>query len=148
MAIGNWGDAVLCRDKDLSEFETNVLRWVQGRGSAEKWISKAKDLIAQKLRYSLRTVELATDEDDVLDLIADITPLKDAACYLSLHLICNDASTGADGWAQKAEMYWHKWEKEWPQALGLVSLDTDESGTLEDSEKYNVNTGVTLVRGS
>lgn len=148
MAISDWGATALCQDKDLIEFESNVLAWTRSKGTAQKWISKAKNLIAAKLRHSLRDVEIATDVDDVLDLIADVTPLLDTACYLSLHLLCNDCSVGGDYFERMADMYWHKYSKELPLALGLVSLDIDESGTIEDSEKYNVKTGVTFVRGS
>ncbi|MBU8914212.1 MAG: hypothetical protein KOO61_09330 [Spirochaetales bacterium] len=148
MAISDWSATALCQDKDLLEFEGQVLVWTRDKGTAQKWISKAKDLIATRLRYSFRDVELATDAADVLDLIADVTPLKDAACYLSLHLLCHECSVGGDYFESLEQMYWHKFEKEIPRALGLVSLDLDESGVIETSEKYNVKTGVTFVRGS
>jgi len=148
MAIGDWSAAILCLDKDLVEWESQVLAWARSEGSCKKWRDKAKEVIEQKLRHALRQVELDTDEDDVLDLIADVTPLNHSACFMTLHLLANDKSIGSgDQWSVKSEMYYRKFQDNWPQALGLISIDVDESGTLEDGEKYNVG-GVTFVRGS
>jgi len=147
MGIIDWTDEQLCEDSDLVKYETNVLEWTEVAGDARKWRDSAKELIEQRLRHALRTVELATDADDVLDLIADVAPLKIAASYMTLHLLCNDCSTGGDHWAEKASMYYSKFEDEWPRAVGLLSLDTDEDDLITDSEKYNVDTGATFSRG-
>lgn len=141
----SWSTEVLCVDADLLEFESNVLSWTKTRGSCEKWRDKAKYVIGQRLRYAFRATQVGTDTD-VLDLVLDTTPLKDAACFMALHLLCNDATTGEDAWSSKAEMYWSKFADEWPIALGLLSLDIDESGTIEQGEYYNVP-DVTLERG-
>jgi hypothetical protein len=146
MPIGDWSKAVLCEDSDLIEFESNVLNWTRSRGDCSKWRSKAKDIITNKLRHAFRSAATSTDED-ILDLIGDTGPLKDAACYMTLHLLCNDLSTGEDHWERKGEMYWTKFGKEWPIAYGLISLDIDESGAIEKAEMYNTP-GVKMVRGS
>jgi len=148
MAINDWSDGVLCVDSDLEEYESNIQEWVSNFGSCEKWRIKAKDEIEQRLRHGLRQIEIDTDEDDVLDLISSYDPLKNPACFMTLHLLCNDLSTNsADHWATKSEMYYRKFQDSWPIALGLIHLDIDESGTIEDDEKYNVP-GVTFVRGN
>jgi hypothetical protein len=144
----DWTDTVLCIDADLQEFETDVLAWTGGEAVAGKWRAKAKDLIAQRLDLKLRSVEEATDAADVKDLIGNPEVLKDAACYLSLHLLANDISHGAgDMYDRKAEMYHAKYEAELERAMALVHLDLDESGTIEDSEKYTAPTGVTFKHG-
>ena len=148
MAIGDWSATALCEDADLIDFESDVLAWVQStQGSAVKYRDKAKHIIGERLKHAFRQIEIDTEEDEVLDLIASVDPLKNAACYLTLHLICNDCSVGGDHWAGKAEMYYQKYNDEMPYALGLLSIDLDESGTIEDVEKYNVS-GIEFQRGS
>lgn len=148
MTMITWSSTVLCTDADLREFETDVLHWTGDEAVADKWRSKAKDLIAQSLDLRLRTIELETDADDVKDLISNPEVLKDAACYLSLHLIAMDVSHAAgDLYDRKAEVYYQKHKEELERALALVHLDLDESGTIETSEKYAAPTGVRLIHG-
>jgi hypothetical protein len=146
----DWSAAttILCEDADLLQFESNALAWVQSsQGGGKKYRDKAKDLIEQRLRFSFRSIAATLDSGvDVLDLLLSVSPLKDTACYLTLHLICNDASTGGDFWAQKGEMYWNKYMTEWATAFGLLSLDIDQSGVIESSEMYNIP-GITFQRG-
>jgi len=148
MATGDWLAAVLCTDSDLRTFEIKVLGWVSAEGSATHWRQSAKDQIEAELRQSFKKIELATEEADVLDLIADITPLKYTACYLTLHLICNNCSIGGDHWERKSEMYWSKYREALPGAIGMLSIDIDESGAITDSEKYYISHGVRMTRGS
>jgi len=148
MATGDWLAAVLCTDEDLRSLEIHVLEWVAREGSAAYWRATAKDLIEVELRQSFRNIELATEEADVLDLVPDVTPLKYAACYLTLHLICNNCSTGGDHWEHKAEMYWNKYKGALPDAISMLSVDVDESGDIVDSEKYYISHGVRMTRGS
>ncbi len=148
MAVGDWSDTDLCIDADLIEFETDVLQWTGTEGGGSKWRSKAKDMIGQRLDFSLKEIELGTEEADVKDLIDNPERLADAACYLSLHLLANDVTVAqGDLYDRKAEMYLAKYENELPRAISLLAIDIDESGTIEDAEKYIVPTGVTLRHG-
>lgn len=144
----DWSAIDLCLDADLREFETDVLQWAGTEGSAGKWRDKAKDLIGQRLDVRLKDVEIATDIADVKDLIGNPAVLKDAACYRTLHLLANDVSQAAgDLYDRKAEMYLHLYEEEMPIAASLLSIDLDESGTIEEHEKYAAPTGVRLKHG-
>lgn len=148
MAVGDWSATDLCIDADLIEFESDVLQWTGPEAGAGKWRSKAKDLIGQRLDFSLKDIELATDEADVKDLISNSARLKDSACYLSLHLLANDVSVAqGDLYDRKAEMYLAKFENDYPRSVSLLHVDIDESGTIEDAEKYIAPTGVTLRLG-
>jgi hypothetical protein len=146
-AIGDWSAAVLCTDEDLRSLETNVLQWVAAEGSASYFRQSAKDQIEAELRQSFRNTDLETDSPDVLDLIADVTPLKYAAIYLTLHLVCNNCSAGGDQWEKKAEMYWGKYKEALPGAIGMLSLDIDQSGVVDIGEKYYLTQGVRMTRG-
>lgn len=144
----DWTTTVLCIDADLVEFETDVLAWTGQEAVAKKWRAKAKDMIGLRLDLRLRDTEKATDIADVKDLIGNPSVLKDAACYLTLHLLANDVSHAeGDLYDRKAQMYWGKYEPELERALALLSIDTDESGTIEDSEKYGAPTGITFKHG-
>lgn len=148
MALTAWTDVELCIDADLVEFETNVLQWTGARGVAKKWREKAKDIIGQKIDLRLRTIEIATDAAEVKDLLGNPEVFKDSACYRTLHLIANDASIApGDLYDRKAEMYLGLYDQEIENALALLHIDTDESGTIEDEEKYNAPTGITLKHG-
>jgi hypothetical protein len=142
-----WLASILCTDEDLRTLELNVLQWTAGEGSAAYFRQSAKDLIATELRQSFKNVELATDAAEVLDLVLDVTPLKYPAAYLTLHLICNNCSVGGDQWEKKAEMYWSKYKGALPAAVAMLALDTDESGTITEGEKYNFTPGVRMTRG-
>jgi len=146
--IPAWSTVTLCTDEDLRTLEINVLQWVSGEGSAAYFRQGAKDQIATELRQSFKTIELVTDAAEVLDLIADVTPLKYPAMYLTLHLICNNCSVGGDQWEKKAEMYWAKYKEALPGAIGMLSLDVEEGGTVEDAQKYYLTHGVRMTRGA
>lgn len=146
--IPAWSTVTLCTDDDLRALEIHVLEWVAGEGSALHFRQGAKDQIAAELRQSFKTIELVTEAAEVLDLIADVTPLKYTACYLTLHLICNNCSVGGDQWERKAEMYWTKYKEALPGAIGMLSLDIAEGGTIEDAQKYYLTSGVRMTRGA
>jgi hypothetical protein len=143
-----WADTDLNLDRDLIEYETDAVTWFGAQGSGAKWRSTAKNTIAQRLRQNLKSIEVQTDASEVLDLIGNPEVLKPAACFLTLHLIAFDrlTSTG-DLWDRKAEVYYAKFEAEMATALALLELDLDESGTIEDSEKYAAPRGVTFKHG-
>ena len=146
MAIGDWSTAALCQDGDLINVESQCLDWIPGDGSSDRYRTEAKRQIEARLRRVFKDIELVTDEADVLDLIESVTPLLTAAIFLTLHLLCNDCSTGGDFFENKSALYLHKFNEEWPQAITMLNVDTDESGTIEDSEKYNVVSGVEFRR--
>ena len=141
-----WADKVLCVDSDLAEFESNVHTWVAPGGGAAQYISTAKKVIERRLRSHFREQDKLIGGSEVLDLLADVEPLRQAATYLTLHVLCNDCSTGGDLFERKAEMYYAKYNEEWPYALGRLAMDLDESGAIESTEEYNVRTGVKLGR--
>ena len=141
-----WSDETLCIDSDLTELESSALEWVSAKGSAAAYRATAKKIITSRLRSHFRDLDVQITGDEVLDLIADVEPLRQAATYLTLHLICNDCSTGSDLFADKAQMYWGKYVEEWPYALGLLSIDKDESGVIDSTEEYNFGPGVTFSR--
>ena len=144
-----WSTVTLCEDADLLDHEENILSWMQSRGGGSKWRDKAKDVIANRLRHAYRHYTKTYDFDaaDVLDLIDDTTPLKDLACYLTIHLFCESATTGDDLFSRKAILYSEKYLAEWEIALGLLSLDLDEDGTIASSEMYNTP-DTKLTRGA
>jgi hypothetical protein len=148
MVATTWATMVLCMDDDLRSIEMNVLQWVSAEGSAAAFREEAKKQIAAELRQSFKSLELRTDASDVLDLLLDVTPLKYPACYLTLHLICINCSTGQDQWDRKAEIYWAKYKEALPGAIGMLSFDVDENATIEDAEKYYLTHGVRMTRGA
>jgi len=155
MAINDWSAKELCLGSDLQALESSVLEWTRDAGGAKKWIAEAKKQLEHELRQHLAAIDKVVnasvvageDRQEVLDLIADYAPLKYTACYLTLHLLCNNCS-GAEGdfYYRKAEMYWHKYKEELPKGLSLLSIDTDESATIAESERYYDNTGVRFSR--
>jgi hypothetical protein len=148
MAISDWSTVELCVDSDLLEFETDALNWVGAEGDAGVWRVKAKEMIGEKLDHTLKQIEIATDEAEVKDLIGNPEKLKNTACYLTLHLIANDKMLApGDLFDRKAEMYWGKYRDEYGLAVALLSIDLDESGAIDDTEKYVAPSGVTLKHG-
>ena len=155
MAIGDWSATDLCQDSDLQALETGVLEWTRGEGGAKNWRDEAKLQLEHELRQHFAAIDKVVNasvvagaaRQEVLDLIADLSPLKYTACFLSLHLLCNNCS-GAEGdfYDRKAQMYWGKYRDELPRGLSLLSIDTDESGTISESEMYYDNKGVRLSR--
>jgi len=148
MAVGDWSATDLCLDRDLKTLEGEVLEWAKPEGDCSKWRAKAKKQIGDKLRFALKSVELATEEAEVLDLIENPEELLDVACYKTLQLLCNDRMTSPnDKYAAKTMYYKKLFDEEWGQAVSMLNVDTDESGDITDSEKYNMSTGVKLGRG-
>lgn len=142
-----WSTITLCTDSDMTRFESSAVTWAASKGGAAHYRQTAKDLIEARLRLHFKALALRITGSEVLDLISSVGPLRDAAVFLSLHLLCNDCSVAeGDLFDTKARMYWSKFQTEWPLCLGLVSVDEDESGAIDDSERYNVETGVRFVR--
>ena len=122
-----WADIDLCLDKDLLRYETDALAWFQGRGAGKSWRSTAKDEIAKRLRSTdfFRKLELdpTITADSVLDLISNPEELRDAAVFLTLHLIANDKSAApGDLYDRKAEIYYHRFTEELKIAIPLLSV--------------------------
>lgn len=148
MAIGDWSAETLNVDADCIAKESSFLQWVEGRGGGELWRGEAKKEIELKLRHALKDIEIATDEDEVLDLLENPEVLNLSATLLTLHLTAlSKVVSPGDYWDRKAEIYMSRFKDEWPIAAGLIHVDTDESGDISDSEKYNFPTGVRLTRG-
>lgn len=149
MAVGDWSATTLCLDSDLIGHESRVLSWSADEPGCRKWRDLAKEQIGNKLRFTLKDIELATDIDEVLDLISNPEELKTVACYLSLHLLANDCmkDTG-DYYNAKAAFYLGQFDKEYSAAVSMLHVDTDEGGSIDDTEKYNVDTGVKMTRGA
>lgn len=147
MAISDWSAATLCTDTDVEGKETNVQKYAKREGWLAKWRDEAKQEIAHRLRHALRAQALSVDPTDILDLIESYVPLKEAAIFLTLHLLFNDLTTNsADIFMQKAVHYQDKWESEFPRAVAMLSLDIDESGTITSGEELNVSLGIRMSR--
>lgn len=146
MAVGDWSAAVLCRDSDLREYESS---WPWGDDhDSRRYRDKAKEHIERELRVALAELEVATDESDALDLVSNPEVLTPAACCLTFALAAEDNVTGeGDGWTRKQRHYQDEFEKEFKLSVALLHTDTDESGTIEDTEKYNVGLGTEFTRG-
>jgi hypothetical protein len=145
MPISDWSAATLCTDADILGYESTWLDWTN---DTARWRAKAKAEIEIRLRHAMRDRELETDADDVLDLIANPEIFVRPACFFALALCAqNNTVQKDDTWAFKSAHY----EKQADEAMGLsmemIEFDQDESGTIDDSEKYQVGTGVTFTRG-
>jgi len=153
--VGDWSGTDLCQDSDLQALEAGVLEWTRLDGGVKKWRAEAKLQLEHELRQHFAAIDKMVNievaaggtRQEVLDLIDDLGPLKYTACYLSLHLLCNNCS-GSEGdfYDRKAKMYWHKYKEELPRGLSLLSIDTDESDTIDESERYYQATGIRLSR--
>lgn len=143
--MATWAQTDLCSDADILGFESTWLSWTQEPAS---WRAQAKAVIEEKLRYTLKDRELATQAADVLDLVGNTDALRHIACYKSIELCARSKITnGADVWSEKARYYDYKFEKEIGAAIEMLSFDADESGTIEDSEKYQVTGAIEFTRG-
>ena len=141
-----WASVVLCVDSDLTDLESNALSWAGPAGAARYREAAKVKIIEPRLRHFFRELDYTITGSEVLDLIASVEPLRLAATYLSLHLLCNDCSSGGDLFAEKAVQYWTKYNEEWVLAVDRLSVDTDESGAIDSSEEYNQSAGVRFVR--
>jgi hypothetical protein len=146
VAISDWGATELCTDADLRGYESS---WPWGDDhDSKRYRDSAKQHIERKLRVSLASIELATDEADVLDLISNPEVLTPAACYLTFVRAAEDLiPSGESLYAYKRDRYQIEFDKEFTLSVALLHLDTDESGTIEDTEKYNVRIGPQFTRG-
>jgi hypothetical protein len=148
MAISDWSATDLCSDGDILRFESDFNDWVASRGSGQFWRDTAKELIADKLRASLIDTEMVTDETDVLDLISNPEVLKNVACYKTLQVVANDNVVNpGDRWTQKAIYYSDLFDDGFDDAVAMLHIDLDESGTIEDSEKYRGSVDIKFERG-
>jgi len=155
MALEDWSAVELCQDSDLQALEHGLLEWTRSEGGAKCWRAEAKLQIEHELRQRFAAIDkvinsaVVTGEarQEVLDLIGDLDPMKYTACFLTLHLLCNNCS-GAEGdfFDRKAQMYWAKYRDELPRGLSLLSIDLDESGDISESERYYNSRGVRLSR--
>jgi hypothetical protein len=136
----------LCLDKDIIAIEAQALAYAEQYGSLQRWRDLAREDIETRLRSMLREKEILTDAADVLDLVFNYEALEKAASFLSLHYQFSEMSTGQDFWAVKAAHYQNKFDTEWPIAVGLLHFDLDESGTIDDTEKYTIKRDVRFSR--
>lgn len=141
-----WADISLCTDGDIIAKESS---WPQWTTDSDAWRAEAKSEIETRLRHLFRERELMTEATEVLDLIANPEVLTRAAAYMALHLCANSNITApGDTWALKAKTYEEKFDPEFDRAVDMIQFDEDESGTIEESEKYQVTTGVRFGRGA
>lgn len=149
MAVGDWSTTDLCSDGDIIRFESDFDKWVGQRGSGKFWRDTAKELIGDRIRASLKELEKATDEAEVLDLISNPEELKNAACYKTLELVANDNVVNpGDRWTQKAIYYNDKFDDLIDEAVRMLHIDLDESASIEDSEKYRGSIDTKFERGA
>lgn len=140
-----WASIVLCTDGDIVAYESS---WPQWTTDTDSWRAKAKAEIEKRLRHVLKERELLTDAAEVLDLIGNPAVLTDAACYMALHLCANNnIMVPQDMWALKAKTYEDKFDAEFERAVTMLEFDADESGAIDDSEKYQISGAVRFGRG-
>jgi hypothetical protein len=145
MPVGNWAAAELCTDADILALEATWLNWTK---DTSKWRASAKSEIERKLRYILRQREIETDEPDVLNLIPNPDVFKAAATFKAIELCCvSNITISGDGWDAKAKHYKKEFDEEFEVATAMMSFDFDESGTIDDTEKYQVDSSVRFSRG-
>lgn len=145
MSVGDWSLEVLCSDADIIAREATWLNWTD---DTQRWIASAKDAIERKLRHAFRDRELATSATDVLDLIGNPEVLKAAAVCKAIEMCCQSNITMVgDTWEAKMKYWARGFDDEFEMALGMIAFDTDESGAIDDTEKYQVSPGPTLTRG-
>lgn len=151
MPISDWSAATLCLDTDCIAEETRVLNWNDGEGMS-KWRGQAKDNIGDRLRHMLRqqTVDMDIDieTDDILNHIMSYEPLRQLAVYMTIHLLSkNMIINPGDLYDQKSRDYYSLFGDEWTRAVEMLHLDTDESGTIDNTEKFNVVRDIKFIRG-
>jgi hypothetical protein len=152
MSLPNdWSAADICLDKDLSAIESRAISWGKNQGDLSTARDAAKDDMESRLRSTLHEKALLLLESDsstdVLDLIEDYAPLRKAASYLSLYYLCNDLMVDpSDLFTAKAAHYLDRFGEEFPKAVKRLSFDSDESGSIESGENYNITTGVKFTR--
>jgi len=142
-----WANIQLCTDGDVAGYESS---WpAQWTTDSDSWRAQAKIEIEDRLRHLFRERELVTEAPDVLDLVDNPAVLASAAACMTLHLCAksNTINPPGDVWAYNAKFYEDKFNDEWERAADMIAFDADESGTIEESEKYQVNTGVRFGRG-
>jgi len=145
--INDWDAAILCLDADVIDREAKAVEYGRNSGGLSHWRAQAKKQIGIRLKSSLRNEALNVSADNILDLIADYEPLRQAAVYLSLHLLFDNMTVlPGDLFMVKSAFYLDEFEKEFIRAVGQISVDLDESGSISPSEEYNVKLGISMSR--
>lgn len=149
MAINDWSAATINTDADCIAEENNVDAWTNKR-PLDEWRAVAKNELAGRLKYALRqqSVDNAIDITEILDHIEDYEYLRKSGTYMTLHKCAKGASINAnDFFDNKAAQYYSLFLDEWERAVQMLSLDVDESGTIDTGENFNVDTDSTFIRG-
>lgn len=150
MGIITWSDVVLCTDADCINEELRAAKWNNGE-PLTRWRDLAKDKLGERMRHMLRqrAVDMGLDvTEDILDHIYSYDPIRTAAVYMTFHVMCKNSTINpGDLFDQKSRDYLSLFNDEWGRAVEMLHLDVDESGTIEDIERYNIVRGVTAKRG-
>lgn len=150
MAINSWADADLCNDADCVKEESRILDWNDNQGLA-RYRALAKEKIGIRLAAILRNEKVLMDlevDESVLDHIYSYDPLKTPVVHLTIYLLCKDKIMNpGDLYDEKSRDHYRLYQEEFNTAVDSLSLDFDESGTLEASEQFNIHRRVSLKRG-
>jgi len=139
-----WSDATLTTSESLEKYESEI-----NNLTSENWdnaIAIAKEIIGDKLEVVLMERGVSVDEEsqELLDVIANPEVFNMSSDYLTLSLIFDDLSQGADGlYKDKAMKYYQKFELKFAEDIKRMHLDLD----LDDNiDIYRTNWKNRLVR--
>lgn len=151
MAISDWDAITLCTDADCLKEEQRIIQWNDNR-PLNSYRDHAKEKIGIRLKSALQSEQVAMDldlDENILNHLYPLTALKTATVHLTIHLICRDLMVASqDLYDTKARDHYALYNEEIKRAMDSMHLDYDESGSIEDSEQFNVNTNTLLKRGA
>jgi hypothetical protein len=119
-----WSDATLTTSESLEKYESEI-----NNLTSENWdnaIAIAKEIIGDKLEVVLMERGVSVDEEsqELLDVIANPEVFNMSSDYLTLSLIFDDLSQGADGlYKDKAMKYYQKFELKFAEDIKRMLLD-------------------------
>ena len=149
MAINDWTAATLNTDADCRAEENNIDSWTNKR-PLDEWITVAKNELAGRLQFALRqtAVDTGIDITEILDHIESYEFIRKSATYMTLHKCAKGASINPnDFFDNKASQYYSLFLDEWERAVQMLSVDVDDSGTIDTGENFNVDNDTTFIRG-
>lgn len=135
-----WNEVVLCAPSDLDEFEADMKSTYNIKTDR---CATAKRLIARRLGREFHEIypydsSITSDLDRITN---PVKILKDAAIFLTLHLIFEDLVEGLNDTynARKSELYWNKYNLEMKNNMMLLDFydeDMQLSGQMQESENW------------
>jgi hypothetical protein len=129
-----WNDAVLSTSDSIARFEDNINSLTPSDWDDK--ISVAKQLIGDYIELELTQRGIRVDEaegDVLLDVIANPTIFSTSSDYLTLSLIFEDLSKGAEEGMRvvKAKYYFDKYKNKINDDMRRINLDTNLDGEAD-----------------